>query len=234
MDNKKSSVMLVKFLISTLLALLVFYFLTSWACSNMPLLHDKAPKVMGNLNRLIDGFETSSSTSNILILELDKNKAFYFFEENSNQARVYSNDVLKGDLLYIINRDIANCHRNKSCFCYCDGFSQITYTDNCNLVLECDKHKQVCESFDLNFSFQRLGEYFFEKDENTKKIFFNGGFLVSPDFINLDLHAQRRPFRFHKPIGSDIIHLCSKTGDCLINDFSTDEELFLLQHSCHR
>lgn len=219
MDNKKASVMLVKFLISTLLAVLVFWFLTSWACSRIPFIHDKAESTINHVRERIETVQNMGMRR--YALQIPDKKAFYFFENSSNQIKMYTDNKL-----FYIYRNTAYCHQSDPCFCYCDSFFQQTYDEDCSLQLNCQRNKIVCESFDMNFSFQQLGNKFFDDDRDSQKIFFEGGFLLSSGFQELAFHVQRTDFVFNKPIDSNAIHLCARTGECLTEDFSDEENSF--------
>lgn len=217
--------MLLKVVISSVLALLVFYILVS-SCSRMVYIHDRGESTMNEIEVIINGVKESGGRR--MALQLPDRKAFYFFENSSNIIEMYDKNKR-----YYINPN-PYCEPNKPCFCYCDDFIRQTYQDDCTLELNCKKHKVVCKSFDLNFSFQKLGNKFFEDDSNSKEIFFQGGFLLAPSFQDINFAVKRTHFYFQNPIGSNVIHLCAKSGECDLGNYSSQENSFLLQHSCHR
>jgi hypothetical protein len=238
MKNKKSSaVMITKFLISTLIAVLVFYFLMYKACSFAPFLHDKAPKTIEDVEKILIELSQGANSKRYALFLNDK-KAFLFFENNSNEIKMYrSKNIVRviGDTAttfseheaFVFNRPVQYCTEGKPCFCYCDSIIQKTSNDNCNLLLDCKRAKMVCQTFNETFFFQKdLG--FFDKDydpgyidnhpsvSSPSSLFFQGGFLISPKYNFLDVSIDRSDFVFLKK--SNVIHLCARKGDCDTSD----------------
>lgn len=208
MIKKSGSVMVIKFLISTIIAFLVFYFIMYRSCSHLPMLHDRAESTIAEIEKNVNDLgENVNFRRQTLVLS--KDKALFFFENSSN--RIVMNEFNRK---YMIIRPAQYCHYSKPCFCFCDVLEQVT-SEKCNIQLACKQHKLACKSFDVDFSFQNDQEGFFEDSSSGKNFVFDGGFFISSKH-NVDTAVNRAPLVFHKD--NDVIHLCSKNGNCLLED----------------
>jgi hypothetical protein len=239
MENKNASVtLIVKFLISTVMAFLVFYFIMYKACSFVPLINDRAESTINELEEQITSLSSGGVSGVRMTLVLPKNKAFFFFENSSKKIEMHRTKIEiktgswpKENSIYVMNRPIGYCDTTKPCFCYCDKL-ELKIDEKCNRILECKRAKIACTSFDEKFSFQQDKEAFFN-DTNTEvslkvsweslsfsrqstRLVFEGGFLISPEHNLIQSHVDRVPLVLQKK--GDVIHICSKTGDCLIED----------------
>lgn len=216
MVNKKGNIIMIKFLISTLIAVLIFWFLTTWACSRMPLIHDRADKTIRDVEGILTQFDQDANFLSYPLI-LSKDKAFYFFENSSNRIYLYDIDSNKR---HYINKNPSYCPGTDPCFCYCDDFVQISGANDCALQLDCKRHKLSCQTFENEFTFNQLGNKFFMEDEGSEYLVFKGGFFLSENFQDITFHVQRTSFLFQKR--SDVIHLCARQGDCIFEDSSED------------
>lgn len=251
MNNKKSSsVMIIKFLISTIIALLVFYFLMYRACSLVPFINDRAQSTMDNFEENVNRISSGSTTLVRQTLVLSGNKAFLFFENSSNQIKMYqTKDVfrdaippfVRNDFIYKINRP-QYCSPNEACFCFCDELIK-TNDERCNLFLECKRAKMVCKSFNETFRFQQDKEGFFNDTitinseikwyligstfaEISRRLVFEGGFFISPKHNVIETPLERAPLVLNKDPNTNEIHICSRTGRC---DFNIEARLNEIQ-----
>ena len=218
MDNKKAGIILIKFLISTLIAVLIFWFLTSWACSRMPLIHDRAGQTIRDIDNILKNFEHGTNFDTYH-LQLSSDKAFYFFEDSRNKIELYDLDSEKR---YYINRNPSYCPGTDPCFCYCDDFFQSGVIDDCAIQLNCRRHKMSCETYDMDFKFNQLGNNFFNEDQGTEELVFDGGFFLSENFQDIEFYVGRTEFQFQRR--SYFIHLCARQGDCIFEDSSDDAQ----------
>lgn len=249
--NKKKAVqiMVIKFIISTVIALLLFYFLMYRSCAFMPLIHDRAGSVISDFEEKMDELKSGDRLKRIPLPLTDK-KAFFFFEKDSQSIEMYRSLMkinrvettlsvfipdrvdFSNENRFILHRPLSYCNKSTPCFCYCDDLRIKTSTENCYIELECRRGKIACSNMNEKFFFQQDKEGFFN-DTTTKtsinlrgyheyastRLVFKGGFLISPKHNVIATYVDRTNLVIMK--NQDEFHLCSRVGDCITNDRSS-------------
>lgn len=228
MKDKKAFIMTVKFLMSTLIALILFYFIMFKACSFLPMINDKAEKTINDVDNILEGLEQAQFNFRRYTMQIPDKKMFYFFENGSRsielrrQAEILklktftlSSGVETQNTRHIISRPLGYCHPTDPCFCYCDSLIYITKDNECNLQIGCRDGSLVCTSSEFKFKYQELDEAFFEEldrnqkfsgiswsglniEESTKRVLFSGGFILSPEITKIKTTSNRMSLVFER------------------------------------
>lgn len=235
MKNKKALAMfVVKFLMSALLALILFYSIMYKSCALLPIVNDQAEKTILGLNEKLELLSNNERTYDKNLLKISKNKAFLFFENGSNSIEMFrtTSGIASENHKYVFNRPNLYCPTDEPCFCYCDKVEERS-KERCNLQLTCKEGAMVCTSSNMNFSFQKIDKYFFQSIPDTlmvsHSVYFKGGFLISPSRTKIQTVQERITLTFDKK--EDIVHLCFKDGNCDKEDH-TNEYNAILNTGC--
>ncbi len=200
--NSQKKAMLWRFLVSTIIGIIVFGAILIKACSIIPLGIDYKNEELKKITDGIDFLNKGAKMSKPQVLRLESTSMLFLVQKGKEDVKFISDET------YIVKRP-SGCSLEFTCLCYCEK-SDENEEDN---IIEymCKSGRMNCEFYKNEFRITDNVSNFFGQEEDLKYKFENG-FMLSRDLEDQPEMDYRISLKLQKT--SMGMSICMKPGLC--------------------
>lgn len=204
MDSKKKA-MLWKFLVSTIIGVIVFGAILIKACSIIPFGIDYKNEELKKITDGIKFLDENQEQAMPQVIRLGKSSMLYLIQKGESEVKYYSKDTT-----YVVKRP-KGCDLDFTCLCYCEKSQE--NEENGLTYHVCRLGSLNCEDYKNKFNLVNDVSNFFGFKEDNDQLKFENGFMISKDLDGMPDMNYRIDLKLQKT--SSGIAICMKKGLCV-------------------